>query len=512
MGLLDVSRWFRSPDRNLIPFYAVPRPRLLLFPVGGLEPARDGLYPDDFDDQDPDNYDYDGTGNLIRDEQADADIEWTPYGKVSLVDRGTIDQKVHFGYGPDQNRVMKAVVDVSATDTIFSYYIRDVQGNVMALYERQEDTVVWREQYLYGSNRLGLMESDVRWYPGDGHIDSAYHVINPVLYEGCKRYEIANHLGNVMTVVSDRREAIDSTANSEADYYEAVVLTANDYYPFGQEMPGRTYNIGDYRYGFNGKEKDQNDEWGDLTHYDYGFRIYNPAIGRFLSVDPLAEKYASVSPYAYVANNPLVFIDPDGRELVLPSILTRFGQDVQRDLNLIYRSPLGRSLIRDLEVSKTKVLHHDAGRLLYTDYYDVTNSMTKGDYPNYWEAKDGVITVQYAQRANVSVDGIPAYSFLVLAHEYVHARDIDTGILENLYDQMKAAGVEIPQERIPNELAETRALIFTNSLRKEQGIDGVRTHYRGERLVEDDGVTPVVDYGVDITQGLFDTESEQNDK
>ena len=295
-------------------------------------------------------------------------------------------------------------------------------------------------------------------------------------------------------------------------HYEAVVLTANDYYPFGQEMPGRTYHIGDYRYGFNGKEKDQNDEWGDLTHYDYGFRIYNPAIGRFLSVDPLAEKYASVSPYAYVANNPLVFIDPDGRELVLPSILTRFGQDVQRDLNLIYRSPLGRSLIRDLEVSKTKVLHHDAGRLLYTDYYDVTNSMTKGDYPNYWEAKDGVITVQYAQRANVSVDGIPAYSFLVLAHEYVHARDIDTGILENLYDQMKAAGVEIPQERIPNELAETRALIFTNSLRKEQGIDGVRTHYRGERLVEDDGVTPVVDYGVDITQGLFDTESEQNDK
>ena len=253
---------------------------------------------------------------MIRDEQADADIEWTPYGKVSLVDRGTIDQKVHFGYGPDQNRVMKAVVDVSATDTIFSYYIRDAQGNVMALYERQEDTVVWREQYLYGSNRLGLMESDVRWYPGDGHIDSAYHVINPVLYEGCKRYEIANHLGNVMAVVSDRREAIDSTSNSEADYYEAVVLTANDYYPFGQEMPGRTYNIGDYRYGFNGKEKDQNDEWGDLTHYDYGFRIYNPAIGRFLSVDPLAGEFPWVTPYNYAENRPIDGIDLWGLQYV----------------------------------------------------------------------------------------------------------------------------------------------------------------------------------------------------
>lgn len=253
---------------------------------------------------------------MIRDEQADADIEWTPYGKVSLVDRGTVDQKVYFGYGPDQNRVMKAVVDVSATDTIFSYYIRDAQGNVMALYERQEDTVVWREQYLYGSNRLGLMESDVRWYPGDGHIDSAYHVINPVLYEGCKRYEIANHLGNVMAVVSDRREAIDSTSNSEADYYEAVVLTANDYYPFGQEMPGRTYNIGDYRYGFNGKEKDQNDEWGDLTHYDYGFRIYNPAIGRFLSVDPLAASYPWNSTYAFAENRVIDGIDLEGGEFL----------------------------------------------------------------------------------------------------------------------------------------------------------------------------------------------------
>jgi hypothetical protein len=49
-----------------------------------------------------------------------------------------------------------------------------------------------------------------------------------------------------------------------------------------------------------------------LTSYDYGFRIYNPAIARFLSVDPLAPDFASQSPYVYAANSPIKFVDIDG--------------------------------------------------------------------------------------------------------------------------------------------------------------------------------------------------------
>lgn len=56
-------------------------------------------------------------------------------------------------------------------------------------------------------------------------------------------------------------------------------------------------DLGDYRFGFNGKEADRQGEWGSATHYDYGFRIYNPSIGKFLSVDPLSPDYPWYTPY-----------------------------------------------------------------------------------------------------------------------------------------------------------------------------------------------------------------------
>jgi RHS repeat-associated protein len=69
-----------------------------------------------------------------------------------------------------------------------------------------------------------------------------------------------------------------------------------------------------YTYGFNGKEKDAEVYNVDGTEYDYGMRIYDPRIGRFLSVDPLTKKYAYYTPYQFAGNKPIVFIDRDGEE------------------------------------------------------------------------------------------------------------------------------------------------------------------------------------------------------
>jgi len=78
-------------------------------------------------------------------------------------------------------------------------------------------------------------------------------------------------------------------------------------------MPGRRYEAqSGYRYGFNGKEKDK--DMNSLTAYDYGFRIYNPGIGKFLSVDPLMNDYPAWSPFPFAMNCPISGIDIDGLE------------------------------------------------------------------------------------------------------------------------------------------------------------------------------------------------------
>ncbi|RRJ91566.1 RHS repeat-associated core domain-containing protein [Paenimyroides tangerinum] len=69
------------------------------------------------------------------------------------------------------------------------------------------------------------------------------------------------------------------------------------------------YNNG---YKFNGKEQDE-----ATGMYYYGARYYDPRISIFISVDPLAEKYPNIGGYVYVANNPINFIDPDGREIII---------------------------------------------------------------------------------------------------------------------------------------------------------------------------------------------------
>jgi RHS repeat-associated protein len=94
-----------------------------------------------------------------------------------------------------------------------------------------------------------------------------------------------------------------------------------DYYAFGDPMVGRTFTgANGYRFGFNGKEK-TDEVSGNGNNYDYGFRIYNPRLGKFLSVDPLTASYPGLTPYQFASNTPIMAIDVDGLEAKLAIIM-----------------------------------------------------------------------------------------------------------------------------------------------------------------------------------------------
>jgi len=78
-------------------------------------------------------------------------------------------------------------------------------------------------------------------------------------------------------------------------------------------MKGRAFNDEGYRFGFNGKENDTDFGNSQLIQ-DYGFRIYNPSIAKFLSVDPLTQEYPWYTPYQFAGNKPINSIDLDGLE------------------------------------------------------------------------------------------------------------------------------------------------------------------------------------------------------
>lgn len=110
-------------------------------------------------------------------------------------------------------------------------------------------------------------------------------------------------------------------------HYQYYPHIKKPYYPFGSAIQSRSYASGAYRYGFNGKEIDKGEEGmgGGGSTYDYGFRIYNAQLGKFLSVDPLSPSYPWYTPFQFAGNMPIVAVDLDGLEEALYLEVQTFG-------------------------------------------------------------------------------------------------------------------------------------------------------------------------------------------
>ncbi len=136
-----------------------------------------------------------------------------------------------------------------------------------------------------------IMTDEGRLVPNGSNYDSEYF--------------IKDHLGNTRVVVKDNAGT-------------AEVMQESHYYPFGMQMEGMSYQnplqTSLNKYLYNGKELQ--DDLG-LDWYDYGARFYDATLGRWHVIDPLSEKYYSLSPYNYVANNPIRLIDPNGEDIYI---------------------------------------------------------------------------------------------------------------------------------------------------------------------------------------------------
>jgi hypothetical protein len=297
-------------------------------------------FTNDIDNHGGGNYKYDKTGNLVEDVSESTRIHWTYYNKVKQIDSVKLTPpkyglvwatKLRMKYDALVNRVVKE----NPKRKVKEVYVRDAQGNILALYQVKNDSLYTKEFYMYGSNRLGYIEDDV--FLGRRCIGKFCNIVaNPVnpmpfigtqktsptlppvviqpissssvgIVFGKKRYEISDWLGNVRVVINDRKTPVNS-GNATVGY-KAQVVSVSDYYSFGSEIADRSYDPVKpfYRFGFNTQEKTFE---LNRDHYTAKFWEYDARLGRRWNVDP--KPTVGESEYAVNKNNPVLNNDPDG--------------------------------------------------------------------------------------------------------------------------------------------------------------------------------------------------------
>ena len=210
---------------------------------------------------------YDSNGNMTYDASSGFSIEWNDLNLIKKVSDGD-GVLVNYTYLADGTKIRAVDADGEGLE---------YRGSLT--FRRSSDGTLTPESIAFPGGRFVAMQGS------DGSIQMM------------PNYHISDHLGSVRTIV---------------DGSTGQVVETNDYYAFGGRWD-RSGSLVDQsnRYRYNGKEEQTT--FG-TPYSDYGARQYSSASGRWLAVDPLAEKYYSYSPYAFCNNNPVNFVDPDGRD------------------------------------------------------------------------------------------------------------------------------------------------------------------------------------------------------
>jgi RHS repeat-associated protein len=260
-------------------------------------------------------------------------------------------------------------------------------------------------EYTFGGEKIKKTSPDgERQYVGgmeykDGGLQ-LIHIPNGRITEkeGVKKYQyhLADHLGNIVVLFEDVNE--DGTISIEEDSTsnDNEIIQRNHYYSFGMRVDAPHFALsadprGDYLY--NGKELQ---EELDLNWLAYGFRMYDPAIGRFPSVDPIADEFAHVSGFNYAENSPIANIDLWGLQAMAANASRRnrssnFQQENPKTALFALSVPIGivtggQSLKAQAQAIGISFLFESAaslftnGDLSQVDYADISISGMTGSF------------------------------------------------------------------------------------------------------------------------------------
>jgi YD repeat protein len=152
-----------------------------------------------------------------------------------------------------------------------------------------------------------------------------------------------------------------------------------EYVPFGEVFIEERNNTWNTPYLFNAKEFDE-----ETGMYYYGARYYEPRLSLWMSVDPLEEKYYNSSSYAYCNNNPIRFIDPDGRKLLFASGTTEAFKQKFRVAIMYLHEHNADGIIAQIDKSST---------IIYiTERVGEPSAFSETKKTIYWDPNMGVLT------------------------------------------------------------------------------------------------------------------------
>ena len=231
------------------------------------------------------------------------------------------------------------------------------------------------------------------------------------------------------------------------------------YQPFGELYTNYKTTAYDERYKFIGKERDTE------TDYDYfGARYYASICPSWISVDPLADNYPGLNPYAYCGWNPIKFVDPDGRKIVIGSwfgrILAKIGFNNFESKVMLQ---LGKLKDMDSELNKMIISLEESNITFYIEYENNKN--------NYYNNLTN--TIKYDPDDNIRKDGQIRPPEAALAHELGHAENDKNGDTVK-YDRAIANGEkgtkkEQATEQSKRDLNEINSIYYENIVREKEG-------------------------------------------